>query len=265
VTHPSQKAWALSDCPHLVSMQQFYALVCLLAVITPLIGAEQIIGFDGKEHHYPVHRDGLHDSALHHLHPSHHMLNEKPIIVDQRNLHITKDGRRVSQHGFGEGTSTKSKTRTRQHESATSLSKGKAIEAHPGVRVQFHGGYKEDMKILVPSGLGGPAPATMAAPAPSAASIEGPMDEDKGTPEQGFSGEAVEHTNMKTVTEDWHGEYGPDSGHQSYREICALYPDNKWCHLRGYHRPTPKPSGVVLQASSNLIITSIVLACMFWA
>ena len=44
------------------------------------------------------------------------------------------------------------------------------------------------------------------------------------------------------MTQDWHGEYGPGAeGLQSYYEICALYPENKWCRLRGYHRPTPNP------------------------
>jgi hypothetical protein len=34
--------------------------------------------------------------------------------------------------------------------------------------------------------------------------------EPKGVPEQGFEGEAVAHADMKTITEDWGSEYGPD-------------------------------------------------------
>merc|ERR1719321_428247 len=34
--------------------------------------------------------------------------------------------------------------------------------------------------------------------------------EPKGVPEQGFEGEAVAHADMKTITEDWGSEYGPE-------------------------------------------------------
>ena len=63
------------------------------------------------------------------------------------------------------------------------------------------------------------------------------MDEDLGAAEQGFEGENVEHDNMKTMTKDWSGEYGP-SLQTDYAAICAEYPDNEWCRLHGYHRPT---------------------------
>jgi len=84
------------------------------------------------------------------------------------------------------------------------------------------------------------------------------MDEGSKMPEQGFEGKLVAHDNMKTATSDWHSEYGPHSGHQSYEAICEQYPDNSWCKLRGYHNKKTKLE--LKSASSPFFIMVPVLA-----
>jgi len=90
-----------------------------------------------------------------------------------------------------------------------------------------------NQEIQMHAHSGGPAPAPAMASSPGAA-IEylKRMNADEPLPSQGFNGELVEHDNMLTATEDWHKEYGP---HPTYEAICAQYPDNSWCRLRGYH------------------------------
>lgn len=257
-------------------MQPIFALLSFLALSAQASVAETIIGFDGKEHQYKTHRDGLHDKALYkhaHIHDHHsarmpHMLNRNPIIVSSQNLHITKNGLRVKQHQFGTGKSDEAGTAAiAKHEN--SLSKKSSNVHNPKQGVRFHGGYKEDYKKAADA-KGAPSPVAVAAPAPMPMSAPAPspfnpwiMDEDMGAPEQGFAGEIVEHDNMKTMTRDWHGEYGPKAkGLQSYHEICALYPENRWCRLRGYHVSTPSPKSATVGVCSTSIIAALfVLLC----
>lgn len=92
----------------------------------------------------------------------------------------------------------------------------------------------------------GPASIIVAAPAPALAGSPMPayaMDENAKLPEQGYEGELVAHDNMVTHTADWQREYGPHAGHATFQAICAEYPDNKWCQLRGYHVKKPTKSG----------------------
>lgn len=121
-----------------------------------------------------------------------------------------------------------------------------------------------------------PSPAAYASPAsagPPPGGISGNrdpswnrMDEGQALPEQGYEGELVAHDNMKTQTSDWHAEYGPRAiGHQSYEAICAEYPDNTWCKLRGYHskKPTPKSAASRLQAL-GLTLVAPLLVSLCW-
>jgi len=62
------------------------------------------------------------------------------------------------------------------------------------------------------------------------------MNADLKLPTQGYWGKLVEHEDQKTFTEDWGHEFGPTSGHDSFRAICAKNPDNPWCYENGYHR-----------------------------
>jgi hypothetical protein len=111
-----------------------------------------------------------------------------------------------------------------------------------------------------------PVPAAAPAAAPGQAEEEGEshsmfnMDEDQGAPDQGFSGDIVEHDNMKTMTKDWRGEYGLGSGHHSYVKICAMYPDNQWCHDRGYHRTTPRPKSAAVRPMGGAIWALVLAA-----
>lgn len=92
------------------------------------------------------------------------------------------------------------------------------------------------------------------------------MDEGSKMPEQGFEGELVAHDNMKTATSDWHSEYGPHSGHQSYEAICAQYPDNSWCKLRGYHKKTKlelKSSSSPSASAPFFVMVPILAASLF--
>lgn len=92
----------------------------------------------------------------------------------------------------------------------------------------------------------------------------GSMDESAGAPEQGFQGARVAHDNMKTMTDDWHTEYGPHVA-TSYEAICAEYPDNTWCKLRGYRakKALPKSAAPRLQALI-LTLAAPILACLYW-
>lgn len=87
-------------------------------------------------------------------------------------------------------------------------------------------------------GVTGAVPAPAAASSPGPAPAPGPaLFGGKGgrlLPEQGFDGPLVEHKDFDTHTEDWHKEFGPSSGHRSFREICADHPNNEWCRLHGY-------------------------------
>lgn len=112
-----------------------------------------------------------------------------------------------------------------------------------------------------PSPVASPAAAPVAAKEPNTAIFS--MSEDLGAQEQGFSGDVVQHDNGKTMTKDWRGEYGPDSGMTSYVKICQLYPDNQWCHDRGYHRSTPPPKSAAFQrlgGSFSILFQALVLS-----
>jgi len=120
--------------------------------------------------------------------------------------------------------------------------------------------------------VGAPSPAIAASPqaaeeafdAPSGLKHPGVMDENEKMPEQGFSGELVAHDNMKTATADWHAEYGPHAT-PSYEAICAEYPDNLWCKLRGYHNKTPAPTEAPPSSpwlSSTLFATMMASLCL---
>lgn len=123
---------------------------------------------------------------------------------------------------------------------------------------------------------GAPSPASYVAAAPGAAKAPSgmsghdmynpawpPMDANAKLPEQGYTGEGVAHDNMKTATSDWHAEYGPHSGHQSYEAICAAYPDNTWCKLRGYRAKQLQKSaaarlqGLLLTLTAPLLVLAI--------
>lgn len=80
-----------------------------------------------------------------------------------------------------------------------------------------------------------PAPAPAAAPGPAPA-LDGWSMKYRPLPDQGFSGPLKEHKDMDTSTKDWRREFGPKSGSQSYKEICAQYPKNEWCRLHGFFR-----------------------------
>jgi hypothetical protein len=118
-----------------------------------------------------------------------------------------------------------------------------------------------------------PSPATAAAPSsapPGGLTSEADtdykswsktsMDEGEKLPSQGFQGKLVSHDNMVTQTSDWHQEYGPDAG-KSYEAICAEYPDNMWCRLRGYHgTPEPKSGTQGLVVALPPLIAALVMS-----
>jgi hypothetical protein len=85
------------------------------------------------------------------------------------------------------------------------------------------------------------------------------MDEDAGAAEQGFSGETVEHDDMKTMTKDWRGEYGPESGLHDFYKICAEYPDNQWCRDRGYHTSTLHPKSATTQSTCGAALAMVLV------
>jgi len=231
-------------------MQQLRTLFCLLclAIQHSIATTGNFIGFDGKARRYPANKDGIHISSLQ-GHHAHHMLNKQPIIVSKRNLHITSPTSHINHHGLGNSAEAPIEF----DEAVTNQQKRSFRIRGPSHIVQFQGGHEENLKDLA-----GASPASAQAVASSAGSAPGPapgqppglgadaayaMDEDVGAPEQGFKGQIVEHDNMKTMTEDWHGEYGPNaSGEHSYIKICAEYPDNTWCRNHGYHTPAPRSS-----------------------
>lgn len=112
----------------------------------------------------------------------------------------------------------------------------------------------------------GPAPSPFAAPAAAPAGSPGGAEVDErgltaaqkaealriwtqggklegALPEQGFSGEMVNHDFMHSMTEDWNKEFGPAADHKSFIEVCADHPNNEWCRLHGYYKEdTPKPT-----------------------
>lgn len=113
-----------------------------------------------------------------------------------------------------------------------------------------------------------PAMSPAAAPAPAPTSSEDFFKygkEGRALPEQGFHGDLVEHPDQDTQTSDWQQEFGPNSGHRTYREICAERPNNRWCkiHLkylkhRGHMPPGwgPRPEkSSALSRSGHLVLT----------
>jgi len=159
-----------------------------------------------------------------------------------------------------------------------------AAEDLTAEEVHRKGREKLDMKVemnkapdgLAPSGAPDPAaaPGAALAASPSAAPAGAPeeqrgsfsMDEASGAQEQGFSGDVVQHDDMKTMTKDWRGEYGPNSGLKDYRKICEAYPDNQWCHDRGYHASNletgpPKSAAVRMSGGKSLAFGLVAVFC----
>jgi len=62
------------------------------------------------------------------------------------------------------------------------------------------------------------------------------MSEKMKLPVQGYWGKLVEHEDGVSSTGDWGKEFGPTSGHDSFRTICAHHPENPWCEQQGYNR-----------------------------
>jgi len=199
------------------------------------------------------------------------MLNKEPIIVSQRNLHIATPG------GGSKSTVASLRKTTPQSEATFVYEGAHDLTTKPSYSVRFHGDSRQDptpLAVFSPAAASGaaatvgsaPGPAPMMAPgsAPSPANSAWTMDEDMGAAEQGFSGETVEHDNMKTMTKDWRNEYGKHAGGlRSYVEICALYPDNTWCRNKGYHTPAPRSSAV--QAIGGATLTFVVAAAALLA
>jgi len=84
-------------------------------------------------------------------------------------------------------------------------------------------------------GGGQPAPAPVAvgaaAPAPGKAKRPWFTKAVDSLPEQGYSGDLIDHEDSETSTDDWQEEFGPNAGHRTYREICRDFPENEWCRL----------------------------------
>lgn len=51
-----------------------------------------------------------------------------------------------------------------------------------------------------------------------------------GAPEQGFRGPPVRHGNLKTATDDWRLEFGPEGPGSAYA-ACRKHPENYWCKV----------------------------------
>jgi len=62
------------------------------------------------------------------------------------------------------------------------------------------------------------------------------MSEKLKLPTQGYWGKLVEHEDGVSQTDDWGKEFGPSSGHDSFRTICEHHPENPWCEQQGYNR-----------------------------
>lgn len=325
-------------------MKSICSSVALLGFLAPFAAAEGIIGYDGKEHHWHPHRDGIHDQALHGFHQREahrrydlkhprlrridahqlpHMLNQAigirrahaPIVVKQHNLRIAS---RTVSHRFGADASSQTiaaATGNATQDSAMGLSRmeqnlmdsvyggyaaneGKRSVTRRVQNFHFHSRKQTEQNAAeeltaqevrreqrerhrahrriagaapAPGVVGGapaaaasgpsPAPAPAASPAVAPAAA-GPaqeehndmfsMDEDLGAQEQGFSGKIVEHDDMKSMTKDWHSEYGP--GQDSYHKICALYPNNQWCRDRGYHHTTPRPKSAAMRSAGAVVL-----------
>lgn len=264
-------------------MKMFVSAVILLSAPHGLV-SEAIIGYDGKEVHYGVNRDGLHIPILGKLrqqmrHPSSQpklrrwdaqvmprVLNQGPVVDRLHNLATATHHRRAGVSKADNLASTDAMNIA--SDSIKALNKKTGIEKnmwnsahgfrkstdHVVVRRSAAEEFAEEFMGAPPGGLT-PREAPAAAPGPAPA----PMPMEAGTPEQGFSGKMVEHENMVTMTKDWRGEYGRHAkGLTSYEEICALYPDNQWCHDRGYHKTTPVPS----TATKYGMVASIVAMTM---
>jgi len=101
-------------------MKPYIISLTVVGVLVPSGWCEGIIGYDGKEHHWHPHRDGMHDSQLrateHHRrhslshprlrhwdHHVPHMLNQAhrmgPLITGERGLHIATNSRRIKRIG----------------------------------------------------------------------------------------------------------------------------------------------------------------------
>lgn len=91
----------------------------------------------------------------------------------------------------------------------------------------------------------GPAPAPMGMQSPSPAKASSPWFSklERSLPEQGYSGDLVDHDDAETQTADWQQEFGPNSGHRSLREICRDHPNNRWCYMHMNYDGPDAPSG----------------------
>lgn len=101
-----------------------------------------------------------------------------------------------------------------------------------------------DARGPAPSPMAYHAQAPMPAPGPSGAGRPPWYSKSLRTlPEQGFHGDLVDHEDGETQTDDWLEEFGPNSGHRSYRAICRDHPDSVWCRLHLHYDGPDMPSG----------------------
>lgn len=114
-----------------------------------------------------------------------------------------------------------------------------------------------------PAPAGAPAPAPVSAPA---SEPDGWSMKVRPLPDQGFQGPLKMHKDMDTAVKDWRREFGPKSGQQSYKEICAQYPKNEWCRLHGFFR-TPVASEMKSGAAARPFaagLLAVVAAMLSW-
>lgn len=122
------------------------------------------------------------------------------------------------------------------------------------------------------------------APAPSVVEAQAPAPgkgkrlwfskDIESLPEQGYSGDLVDHEDTESLTTDWGQEFGPRARQRSYREICRDHPNNEWCRLHmnyegsepmpyGWEKRQPEPAKAGHSASlaSLLALAAMLLAC----
>jgi len=88
------------------------------------------------------------------------------------------------------------------------------------------------------------------------------MSEKLKLPEHGYWGKLVEHEDMKTSSNDWMREFGPNSGHQSIAEICRHHPESMWCRRREAFRHLRSSSPIASSAVASLFITLFMMTAM---
>eukprot|EP00448_Togula_jolla_P017300 CAMPEP_0170591704 /NCGR_PEP_ID=MMETSP0224-20130122/12540_1 /TAXON_ID=285029 /ORGANISM="Togula jolla, Strain CCCM 725" /LENGTH=235 /DNA_ID=CAMNT_0010915575 /DNA_START=3 /DNA_END=710 /DNA_ORIENTATION=+ len=226
-----------------------------LAALAWLGHAADIIGYDGQEHQYKSHHRGHRGSPkLRQLPHRVHMLNS-PLQAAR--------AEECTRRGFKSDdliACTKFMERFCMEDAAMLRTPGcSSFFAAHAANTSKAENATEPAEAEAPKApeAQGAAPAPAAAPSP-------PELEDEPRQEQGFQGPPVEHDDGKSVTADWHQEYGPHAKHlQSYKKICAKYPDNEWCRLHGHHVHKVK-SGASSTASSCLLMLLPGLLVPMW-